>query len=87
MLDDQIIGFARGLSDGQSNGYLSMVVVAEAYRGHGVGRRLVEHAIGTAPNITWMLRAGREGAAGFFAKLGFELSPVAMERRRSRPED
>ena len=87
VLDGQVVGFVRGLSDGQSNGYLSMVVVADAHRGKGIGRRLVAHAMGTAPNVTWVLRAGREGAADFFAKLGFEASSLAMERRRGHPSD
>lgn len=82
VLDAQVVGFARGLSDGLSNGYLSMVVVADTHRGKGIGRRLVEHAMGTAPNMTWVLRAGREGATDFFTKLGFEPSSLAMERRR-----
>ena len=82
IIEDRVVGFARGISDGQSNGYLSMVVVAAAYRGKGIGRRLVEHAMGINPEITWILRAGREGAAEFFAKLGFEHSSLAMERRR-----
>jgi GNAT superfamily N-acetyltransferase len=87
VLDGKVVGFARGLSDGQSNGYLSMVVVADTHRGKGIGRRLVEHAMGTAPDITWVLRAGREGATDFFAKLGFEASSLAMERRRTPPVD
>jgi len=82
IIEDRVVGFARGISDGQSNGYLSMVVVAAAHRGNGIGRCLVEHAMGTNPEITWVLRAGREGAAEFFAKLGFEHSSLAMERRR-----
>lgn len=82
VIDDRIVGFARGISDGRSNGYLSMIVVAAAHRRIGIGRRLVEHAMGTNPEVTWVLRAGREGAAEFFAKLGFEHSSLAMERRR-----
>ena len=82
IIEDRVVGFARGISDGRSNGYLSMVVVAAAYRGKGIGRLLVEHAMGTNSEVTWVLRAGREGAAEFFAKLGFEHSSLAMERRR-----
>jgi len=82
IIEDRVVGFARGISDGRSNGYLSMVVVAAAHRGKGIGRLLVEHAMGTNPEITWVLRAGREGAAEFFSKLGFEHSSLAMERRR-----
>ncbi|MFJ5239137.1 GNAT family N-acetyltransferase [Pseudomonas neuropathica] len=82
LLDAQIVGFARGISDGLSNGYLSMVVVDGQHRRTGIGRRLVEHVMGDNPDITWMLRAGREGAEAFFASLGFEMSVIAMERPR-----
>ncbi|MFJ2684557.1 GNAT family N-acetyltransferase [Pseudomonas sp. NPDC087342] len=82
--DSQIVGFARGITDGLSNGYLSMVVVCGQHRREGVGRALVGHVMGENSDITWVLRAGREGATEFFADLGFEVSSIAMERRRSR---
>ena len=81
--DDQVVGFARAITDGISNGYLSMVVVAESHRRRGIGQALVERLVGSESNITWVLRVGREGAAGFFAKLGFIASTTAMERPRS----
>jgi GNAT superfamily N-acetyltransferase len=80
--DEQIIGFARGITDGLSNGYLSMVVVDDQHRRAGVGRALVEDVMGDNSDITWVLRAGREGAEAFFASLGFETSVIAMERPR-----
>lgn len=79
----EVIGFARAITDGISNGYLSMVVVSPAHRRQGVGKRLVEHIVGSGSSITWVLRAGREGAAEFFAALGFSVSSVAMERCRT----
>jgi ribosomal protein S18 acetylase RimI-like enzyme len=82
VVDRQVVGFARGITDGLSNGYLSMVVVSPAHRSQGIGRALVQHIIGNHQNVTWVLRAGREGAAGFFSKLGFSVSSVAMERTR-----
>lgn len=81
-----LVGFARALTDGQANGYLSMVVVTPALRGHGIGRALVAHVMGDDPGLTWVLRAGRDGAPGFFAHLGFSASTAAMERLRSGSE-
>lgn len=81
---DRLIGFARGICDGLSNGYLSMVVVHPAHRRMGVGRALVGAVMGDDPGITWVLRAGRPEEIPFFAKLGFVSSTVAMERNRSR---
>ncbi|WP_232533445.1 GNAT family N-acetyltransferase [Delftia acidovorans] len=80
---NKVVGFARAITDGLSNGYLSMVVVAPGYRGQGIGRRLVEAVTGADPGITWVLRAGREQAPQFFARLGFVASEEAMERRRA----
>ncbi|EJN24637.1 acetyltransferase [Pseudomonas sp. GM79] len=80
--DSHIVGFARGITDGLSNGYLSMVVVCGQHRREGIGRALVEHVMGDNTAITWVLRAGREGASDFFSKLGFETSTIAMERSR-----
>ena len=80
--EGQVIGYARAITDGLSNGYISMLVVNPAYRNQGVGRDLVQAVINSAPNATWVLRAGREGTANFFEKLGFQTSSIAMERNR-----
>ncbi|MGE8186275.1 GNAT family N-acetyltransferase [Pseudomonas sp. NPDC086278] len=80
--DGEIVGFARAITDGISNGYLSMVVVCGHHRREGIGRALVEHVMGDNTAITWVLRSGREGASDFFSRLGFETSSIAMERPR-----
>lgn len=77
----QVVGFARALCDGVSNGYISMVAVAAERRGEGIGRKLVESLMGDDLNITWVLRAGR-GSKEFWSKMGFSGSEVAMERVR-----
>jgi ribosomal protein S18 acetylase RimI-like enzyme len=79
--DSRVVGFARALCDEVSNGYLSMVAVAADSRGQGIGRKLVEYLIKDDFNITWVLRAGR-GSKGFWEKIGFKGSGVAMERVR-----
>jgi N-acetylglutamate synthase-like GNAT family acetyltransferase len=88
VVDGEIVGFARAITDDMSNGYLSMVVVAESLRRRGIGQAIVENIVGSEDGVTWVLRAGRDGAAEFFAKLGFSASTLAMERsRRRQPVD
>jgi ribosomal protein S18 acetylase RimI-like enzyme len=77
----RIVGFARALCDEVSNGYISMVAVADSRRGQGIGRELVRRLINDDVGITWVLRAGR-GSSGFWKKMGFELSEIAMEKTR-----
>jgi GNAT superfamily N-acetyltransferase len=80
----RVIGFARALCDGVSNGYVSMVAVAADMRRQGIGRRLVETLMQEdSGDMTWVLRAGRE-SRGFWERLGFKASDIAMERVRQR---
>jgi predicted N-acetyltransferase YhbS len=81
--DSRVVGFARALCDGVSNGYISMVAVAAERRGEGIGRQLVDFLMGDDPGITWVLRAGR-GSEEFWSRVGFKRSQVAMERVRSQ---
>jgi ribosomal protein S18 acetylase RimI-like enzyme len=79
----RVVGFARALCDNASNGYISMVAVAEDRRRQGIGRQLVEHLMQdyNEGEITWVLRAGRD-SRGFWERIGFVNSEIAMERVR-----
>jgi ribosomal protein S18 acetylase RimI-like enzyme len=80
--NDVVVGFARGITDHLSNGYISMVVVASECRRQGIGRKLVATLTTENRDITWVLRASRDGAKEFFAHLGFMPSTDVMELRR-----
>ncbi len=77
----RIVGFARALCDEVTNGYVSMVAVAADKRGQGIGSELVRRLIKDDTEITWVLRAGR-GSDGFWIKMGFRRSTIAMESCR-----
>jgi len=76
----RIVGFARALFDDASNGYISMVAVAPDRQGGGIGRELVARLMDVKQprQITWVLRSARE-STGFWEKMGFRKSDVAME--------
>jgi GNAT superfamily N-acetyltransferase len=56
--DSRVVGFARAITDGLSNGYLSMVAVTPQCRRRGVGSALVAHVTAGPPEVTWVLQAG-----------------------------
>jgi GNAT superfamily N-acetyltransferase len=75
-----VAGFLGGFSDGVANGFISMLVVAVSHRSRGIGRGLVQAAIGEDERITWVLRS-REAVGGFYEAVGFRRSEGAMERK------
>lgn len=77
---ERVVGFARALCDGASNGYISTVAVAADKQRQGIGRELVRRLMegDESGRITWVLRAGR-GSEGFWEKMGFKKSETAME--------
>lgn len=79
----RVVGFGRALCDDVANGYISMLTVAEDKRRQGIGRELVRRLMEFDEDneVTWVLRAGRQ-SSGFWQKLGFMPSEIAMERTR-----
>src|SRR5438477_227403 len=49
----RVVGCARALCDGVSNGYISMLAVAEDHRGQGIGRELVRRLMASSDPHTW----------------------------------
>src|SRR5687767_6805280 len=78
--DERVVGFARALFDGASNGYISTVAVAPDEQRKGIGRELVKRLMrcDNPDQITWVLRSRAE-SRGFWESLGFRASETAME--------
>ncbi len=83
--DGRVVGFARSVGDGVSNGYICTLVVDESHRKIGIARALVQRLMGDDPDMTWVLRAGRPNLFAFYEKLGFRRSEVTVERVRATP--
>jgi GNAT superfamily N-acetyltransferase len=79
----RLVGFARAISDGVSNAYVSTVAVLPDWRGRGLGREIVRRLVegdGKA-GIRWVLHARAE-LHGFYGLNGFELAPDILWRER-----
>ncbi|AGA57106.1 acetyltransferase [Thermobacillus composti KWC4] len=69
---DNMIGFARVVTDGATMYYVCDVFVLEAYRGQGIGKKLIE-IITNAPEFEWMTGIlGTRDAHGLYERFGFE---------------
>jgi ribosomal protein S18 acetylase RimI-like enzyme len=68
---DELVGFARAVSDGITNAYVSSVMVHARLRGQGVGREIMRRLMaGRPPLVRWVLHS-RAGAEDFYRALGF----------------
>jgi ribosomal protein S18 acetylase RimI-like enzyme len=75
-----VIGIAHALSDGEIESFLSVLIVARAHRGRGVGRALLRATQHQAPGLRLDLISD---ADGFYERLGFER--MSGFRRSLRP--
>jgi putative acetyltransferase len=63
---DRAVGFMS-----LSESHMGALFIDPAYRGLGVGRALVEHALKFHPTITTDVNEQNEQAVGFYGQLGF----------------
>ena len=69
--DGSLVGFARAISDGATNAYVSTVAVLPQYQGRGIGRELVRRLTRGRDGIGFVLHARPEVIA-FYLKCGFQ---------------
>jgi GNAT superfamily N-acetyltransferase len=81
----EMVGFARGVSDGSYVAYLADVYVLAAHRGQGLAQAIVTEMIENGPgrDFRWMLHTST--AHGLYRKFGFhEPDESFMERSSTR---
>jgi len=73
----KLVGFARLISDGASDGYVQDVVVAPEFRKQGIGGKLVKSVIaaGRRAGVDWIGIVGVPGSERFYQSLGLTESP------------
>jgi ribosomal protein S18 acetylase RimI-like enzyme len=79
---ETLVGFARALTDGVSNGYITSVCVLPSHQRRGIGRKLMLELMGDDPQIKFVLHSSPAGEA-LYRSLGFvEGSRYFLRDRR-----
>jgi GNAT superfamily N-acetyltransferase len=68
---DELVGFARAVSDSVSDAYLADVYVAPTHRGRGVGGRLVEAMVEEGPGARFRWFLSTRDAHQLYSRYGF----------------
>jgi len=77
----QLVGFARAISDGVTNAYVSTVAVLPGHRGRGIGTELVRRLLSGRDGIRFVLHA-RPDVHPFYRRLGFDDAVHFLVRDR-----
>ncbi len=80
---DELVGFARAISDGAFNAYISTVAVSPAYQKRGIGRELVRRLMDGRDGIQFVLHAN-ERAYPFYLHIGLDFQPFDNVLMRPR---
>ena len=82
--DGAMVGYARAVSDGESQAYLADVFVVEEARGHGLGKAIVHAMIeeGPGPHFRWMLHT--LDAHDLYRPFGFAEPDATYLERKGR---
>jgi ribosomal protein S18 acetylase RimI-like enzyme len=80
---ERLVGFARAISDGAFNAYISTVAVLPEYQKRGIGRELISRLVDGRDHLQLVLHAN-ESAYPFYLRLdqGFEPFENVLARRR-----
>jgi ribosomal protein S18 acetylase RimI-like enzyme len=80
---DRLVGFARAISDGAFNAYISTVAVLPEFQRRGIGRELVRRLVGGRDGIQFVLHAN-DNAYPFYLHIGLDFQPFDNVLMRPR---
>jgi ribosomal protein S18 acetylase RimI-like enzyme len=80
---DRLAGFARAISDGAFNAYISTVAVLPEYQRRGLGRELVRRLLAGRDGIQFVLHAN-DHAYPFYLRLNLGFEPFENVLARPR---
>lgn len=75
------VGYARAVSDGAFNAYVSTVAVLPAYRRQGIGREMMRRLLDGRDQVQFVLHARAE-VHPFYLACGFSPAPDMLRRDR-----
>jgi ribosomal protein S18 acetylase RimI-like enzyme len=81
--DGQLVGFARAVSDGATNAYISTVAVLPDYQGRGIGKEIMRRLLDGRDGIQFVLHAN-DNAYPFYLHLDLGFEPISNILRRPR---
>jgi GNAT superfamily N-acetyltransferase len=79
---DALVGYARAISDGAFNAYVSTVAVLPEYQRRGIGRELLRRLVDGRDHIQFVLHAA-PAAHPFYLRCGFSPAKDMLRRDRS----
>lgn len=81
--DTKLVGFARAVSDGATNAYVSTVAVLPEYQKRGIGKEMMRRLIDGHDGIQFVLHAN-DNAYPFYLHLDLGFEPIDNMLRRPR---
>jgi ribosomal protein S18 acetylase RimI-like enzyme len=81
---NELIGFARAISDFAWCAYLSQLCVAPQFQNRGIGKRLVALVVQQLGQEVSLLVHSAESATGFYQAVGFELYSNVYRMNRKK---
>ena len=81
--DEQLVGFARVLTDDCYRAIVEDVIIDQSLRGKGIGRVMMEQILDRLKHVEEIILFCAEERVPFYTRLGFEQStyPSVMKRR------